>query len=344
MVTSHGIPRQMPRTIIDRDENELAKVARAARAVAAQAEALSSLEKALPSYIDGKSTLAIIAADTVVFENYNNPEPALAWLNQALRAWLRTNAQLNAFAEGSIFYRYLVFPYPFVLENWAARADLIRTILLNVHLQLWHGIVCGVIFADPRRHDLSELIRVASFAAMPAHNLIFDLPGFYQSKSIRNQLLEGPAAHLRFEEIRKYFQERRMEPIWLFYDDQNFNGPRLTGWRWEANRRFFNNLCQPGAQCLGCGVVLEKFALDHIAPVSKGYFQTILNFQLLCGPCNSKKGTLGGPDPYVVPMLLPNAQRSRELDEIFYQRPPWLGSLIRPGSKRELFARNLGLD
>jgi 5-methylcytosine-specific restriction endonuclease McrA len=135
-----------------------------------------------------------------------------------------------------------------------------------------------------------------------------------------------------------------MKPTWLFYDEQNFGGVRLSGWRWNEHRRFFSALYQPRERCLGCGKVLDKFALDHIAPFSKGHFQTILNFQLLCGPCNRTKRALEGSDPYVIPLLIPESERTRDLEQIFYQKPPWLGDFMHPGSKRELFARNLGLS
>jgi HNH endonuclease len=328
----------------DREESKLARIARESRVIASQAETLSKLERALPNYIDSKSTLAIIAADTLIFENYNHPERNLEWLNRALSEWLRANQSLNLLAKNSIFHRYVVLPYPAVLGNWAARANLIKTILLNVHLQLWHGIICGIIFADPRRYDVKELVRVMNFAAVPAHRLIFDVPGFYRSISLNDYVLEGQQARRRLEEIKNYIVSMNMNPVWLFYDEQNFGGTRLSGWRWNEHRRFFNHLYQPGARCLGCGVLLDKFALDHIAPFSKGHFQTILNFQLLCGPCNSKKRALEGSDPYVIPSLISESLRTRDLEQVFYQKPPWVGLVIRPGSKRELFTRNLGLS
>ena len=40
----------------------------------------------------------------------------------------------------------------------------------------------------------------------------------------------------------------------------------------------------------GCSLVVDGFHVDHVRPVSKGGFNTVDNLQILCGPCNLKKG------------------------------------------------------
>ncbi len=52
----------------DPKERELERIARLHRAVASQAEVLSELEKDVPNYLDSAPTLALLAADTVIFE------------------------------------------------------------------------------------------------------------------------------------------------------------------------------------------------------------------------------------------------------------------------------------
>lgn len=46
-----------------------------------------------------------------------------------------------------------------------------------------------------------------------------------------------------------------------------------------------------GDRCLCCGASGVKLTLDHVVPISKGGENSINNAQLLCGSCNSKKGT-----------------------------------------------------
>ena len=45
-----------------------------------------------------------------------------------------------------------------------------------------------------------------------------------------------------------------------------------------------------GEKCLCCGTT-ENLTIDHVVPVSKGGPNTLSNFQPLCKPCNSRKGT-----------------------------------------------------
>ena len=42
-------------------------------------------------------------------------------------------------------------------------------------------------------------------------------------------------------------------------------------------------------KCVECGAT-ENLTIDHIKPVSKGGTDDILNLQIMCKPCNSRKG------------------------------------------------------
>jgi hypothetical protein len=331
----------MPRSI-DPKERELRRIARNHRAVAQQAEVLANFEEDVPNYLDRSASVALVAADTVVFENYRDPQLCLAWLNAALRGWLRANERFNDMSKRSVLYRYVVLPYPGLLKNWYKRATLVETVLLHLHLQLWHGVICGVIFADPRRVTIAEVTKALNFLAIPAHDLIYDVPSFYGSDSLRTSILSGSTGTSRIDEIRQ-FVSKNGKLLWLHYDEANFGGPRLDGWRWDTLRAFFRQLYGPNLSCSGCSRMIGSFALDHIAPVSKKYFQTLINFQPLCKSCNSAKKDLEGEDPYRPKIFLPEELSTPTLNDIFRHRPPWLGTLQRPGSQSELFAPDLGL-
>jgi hypothetical protein len=146
----------------------------------------------------------------------------LAWLNASLRGWLRANERFNELSGASVFYRYVVLPFPSVVRNRPLRADLIDTILLHLHVQLWHGVVCGVVFADPRQVTVTEVVDMLNFLALPAHHVFFDVPGFYRSEVLRNTLLEGGRAKQRFSQVREFIAKHQKNLLWLYYDEENF--------------------------------------------------------------------------------------------------------------------------
>jgi hypothetical protein len=49
-----------------------------------------------------------------------------------------------------------------------------------------------------------------------------------------------------------------------------------------------------GGKCRQCGSIAELH-YDHVIPWSKGGANTVSNIQLLCGPCNRRKGAKGIP-------------------------------------------------
>lgn len=51
-------------------------------------------------------------------------------------------------------------------------------------------------------------------------------------------------------------------------------------------------LCMQDARCIYCRVLLEKYHIDHILPVSRGGTNDLGNLQLLCPRCNISKNAM----------------------------------------------------
>jgi len=285
-------------------DGTLASMARGLRASAAQAEALSLLQHKIPQYLERGRLVSVLATDTALLQYYDDPKNCKAWLTVALREWLRTNDQFNRDVGATVFYRYMVVALPSVLKNWAKQRALIELILLNVHLQMWHGVVCGVVFLNPEKVDVRQVVRDLNFTAIPSAGLIYDLPSFYQSERIDVTQKTGTHAKSHMAKAWQWLFQNGEQPIWLHYDEANFYGPKLSGWRWIQLRRFFMALYGHNTICIGCLKRVTDFSLDHIAPFSGRYFQTIINFRPLCGVCNSAKGTFQAEDPFNLRLLL----------------------------------------
>jgi 5-methylcytosine-specific restriction endonuclease McrA len=65
---------------------------------------------------------------------------------------------------------------------------------------------------------------------------------------------------------------------------EKFGGGKITANEW------LELLEQAGHKCMKCGST-EKLTLDHVIPLARGGKHHISNAQVLCMPCNGKKGT-----------------------------------------------------
>ena len=61
--------------------------------------------------------------------------------------------------------------------------------------------------------------------------------------------------------------------------------PRFSDAKKAKIRRKYNNRC---AQCGNGG---QRLTIDHVVPLADGGSNDISNLQLLCGPCNQRKGS-----------------------------------------------------
>lgn len=308
---------------------------------AQQAETLRNLEDNTYDLLD--KGLVVASADTIIYEHYRNIRNAEIWLEQLHWEWLRVNMDFSQQSAERIYYRYILLPYPFVIENPAKRHHLIDFIILNIHLHLWHGVVCIVKFLNPKRHDLKEIRREMNFYLIPKAEMFFGLPSYYRSQAIEQVLFTGTKYNDQQHIVSQWVKSGNSSPAWLFYDESYFESSRLPSWHWNQLRRFFLQLHTNIAICPLCRQ-REAKVLDHVGPVSKGYYQTLLNFQLLCEDCNRSKSNIEiVADPFALrPFLSPQLQ-SQALIQTLQRPPPWLGKIGRPATKTRDLAENLGL-
>lgn len=314
---------------------KLDRIAAESRFVAAQAEILSEILSEVPTLLGMRDLVRLLSPETVLLEHYKEPDKYWQWLYPSLLEYLREDEDFNLATKNSVVYRYVLLPLPGFLDNWYQRRLLIQAILLHLHVQLWFGVICGVFFVDQRKVDFSGIRDKLNFMAMPEAQMVFDVPGFHSQSDLDLHRLRDSASRERLDLLDVFLAHSSRPPVWLFYDEENFGSQRLSGWRWESLRTLFLHLYTP-FRCIGCGSSMKSFALDHIAPVSRGYYQTLLNLQPLCRSCNSAKRALEGDDPFGIRLLIPEHLRTRVVEDLMRQPPRWLGKIARPGGVKEV--------
>ena len=313
------------------------ELARQYRRDALEAELMASYERELLNHIDISRPAIVLSSDTTIAEMYDDPWSCLVWFRGAHQYWLKKNFEFIEKAKNQIYYRYIFVPHPCFQKNLQKRRILVELIQLHLHLHLWHGVVTGVVFVDPRRNNIKGLIRDLNFVSVPRHQLFFESRDFFREQDIIFNKLFDNIATKKYTSIISSIAQQKLSPIWLYYNETNFSRDRITGWRWQTLREFFSKLYGPKISCYYCSREnTETFALDHIAPISHGYYQTLLNFRPLCKSCNSGKGAIIGDNPYKLRLLFPQDLDTVELNRILSEPPSWLGNIVSPTSRREI--------
>ena len=320
-----------------RREDPFDRLAREARFAATQAEILSEVVGEMGGHLERRRPAAVLSPETVFVEHFGNPSEYLQWLTPVLMEYLQRDADFNEETGRSLVYRYVFLPITAREHNWFERRRLIQSILMTLHVQMWFGVICGVYFVDQATVTREQLVTLANFACLPHADILFDVPGFHSETGLDLLQLRGGETTRRIAAMIQTLAGKSARPLWLFYDEANFSRARLIGWRWNVLRRFFERLCTP-MRCVGCGTSIRRFALDHIAPVAAGHFQTLINFQPLCKTCNSAKGAQEGDDPFGIRVLISPDLQTRTLDDVMRLPPRWLGSVRRPQNPAEIRA------
>ncbi len=304
------------------------------RREAAYAEMIYDLQTTAANSTD--AGLVMVGFDSIIFENYRNLENALMWFEGAHPQWLRNNMEYAEKTGHSVMVRLIILPYPTALKTSFLRRRLREFIVLNLHLHLWHGVLCCVKFFDPLRVSASQMAQALGFFTFPKMRRFYDLPDFNKSEHARKSIVQGSGYEESYRRVRDWVARER-DWIWLFYDEQHFERSRMSGWHWHQLRSFFTELMRGDLLCPECRKRVAD-QLDHIGPVAEQYLQTVLNFQLLCGVCNRRKSDTTVTDPFQLRYPLPNQLNSLTLQRVLREPPPWLGKLPRPTSRpHELF-------
>lgn len=100
------------------------------------------------------------------------------------------------------------------------------------------------------------------------------------------EAFEHPVCKTALEIIKEY-------EIYCWHRDQARKHKAVQKGLLSRNRKTFFELLvlRDGKQCAHCKSKRKKLLIDHKKPVSKGGFTELVNLQLLCFGCNSKKSS-----------------------------------------------------
>ena len=95
-------------------------------------------------------------------------------------------------------------------------------------------------------------------------------------------------AERRLEEQRRQEEEKRRR------EEERMNRPKRRGWSPHQRADIVDFLYpRQAGRCNGCGEGEKKknLHIDHIVPLAQGGTDELRNLQLLCGSCNTSKGS-----------------------------------------------------
>ncbi len=207
--------------------------------VSKQAHALQELERLASEWTDLKSIL--VMHDSILYECYEDLSKATIWFDGLHYDWLRSNKELITEGKSSRIFRVMMVPYPYIISNNFKRKALMEFIVLNIHMQLWHGIICCVKFFDPRVTPIRNVITKLNIAVFPRIRSLFDFPDYYHAEDFKKNVITKAAFDRRQCCTRSMLldADNKTALIMLFYDEKNFWPESRESWHWKQMRRFF---------------------------------------------------------------------------------------------------------
>jgi 5-methylcytosine-specific restriction endonuclease McrA len=305
---------------------------------AKQVKVLEEIHQNLLEHLSPSPHFSIIHFDTVLYQLYNNEQFHYSWATAGFQNWLARNEQIILEQKQSRVFRYIFVPTVESISNAWSRHNLTDVVVFNLHLNMWFGVVVGVVFIDTRKCPPTNFTRLLNTSYIPLDKMCFGSSEFYQGKDIRFSIKSGCDTESHIEAISTLVRSSPYRPIWLWYDEANYSRQRLIGVRWEALRKLFYALSEKPFRCPVCKESKSsEYTLDHILPIADGHHQTLLNFMGICGNCNRLKGDKRGRyDPFGFPQFIPEVHRTVALQSVLTKPPGWLGNIARPLNRTEI--------
>ena len=285
------------------------------------------IESELQNSLEAKR--GILSFDTVFLEP-KRKNPWEHWIVGEQFKWLNRNAAFTTQMEQHHWCRVLALPRLPFISDYEERKRRIRSIMMYVHLHLWHGVIAGVVFVDPLRPDTGRFdIADLNFVSVPRAQQMFYIPKYYRSVDPVCTLLDANSSTDYLRQVVADFRFTRRSVTWLWYDQWNFSSERLPPYRWNSLRLFFSELYKNNLVCEYCcePFTLQNFDLDHIMARSLGYPQTIMNLRPIHSGCNRRKqDKLPADSPFNIPGFVEGPHCTPQLISAFERNesPNWL--------------------
>lgn len=303
-----------------------------------QMQILEDLHAHLLEHLSGAGNITTIHCDTLLYELYHNTDFYYFWVTALFQHWLKRNEQIILEQKAPRFFRYMFVPTVDAVRGDWLRRQWPNVVALNLHMNLWYGVIVCVVFVNPRKYPPAKYAQRLNMSYIPIHRMCFGTFDFYTGSCPDLSIEEDSKSTDHARDVRDLIRHAPCQPIWLWYDEDNFSGKRLSKSRWDALRDLFVSLCPKPFVCPICSKRRDRdFALDHIWPIADGHPQTLMNLMGICGSCNRNKGDrYGRGNPFDCPAFVPAGYCSEELKSILKDRPPWLGKVARPSGVREI--------
>jgi 5-methylcytosine-specific restriction endonuclease McrA len=290
---------------------------------------LEELNKEIANRFGGRTKPCVVNFDSALFSSQLKPEYQWAWATSGLQYWLGRNAQFAMEGKRPLISRYIIVPKVESISSPYWRNRLLESVTFNAHLGLWHGVIVCVVVVDPKKYPPEQWAKAFDLSVLTEAGIALVGQNFYRSNNAKLEAISGTDYGHRLRRLKTVLNSTEKH-FWLWYDEATYAPNRLAGARWKVLRDLFYELSPKPFVCPSCATVTD-FVLDHVLPIKEGFPQTLVNFEGMCGRCNSSKGSRKPRhNPFLIPEYIPDDLKTPLLERILKEAPPWLGSLARP--------------